>query len=130
MPKISIIYVTGRREPQWHWFVDSLCAQTTPEQRSDIEVVLVDSHCWSESQAYPLQSKEIKLASSAFHDTTRRLVAEQIVADRFPFVHVPPMPTAWQGPFRQTTRDFFCASNTRNTAFIVAQHPYLAFVDD
>lgn len=42
----------------------------------------------------------------------------------------PPKPTVWQGPHRLTQRDYFCAANARNTAFALARHKHVAFVDD
>jgi hypothetical protein len=48
----------------------------------------------------------------------------------FPFEHHSPKPTVWQGPHRLTQRDYFCAANARNTAFALARHGHVAFVDD
>lgn len=130
-PKISIAYVTGRPNPQWQWFCDSLCAQTTPEQRAQLELVFVDGHLWAPGIRLGPGIVEIGLTSSGFYDESRLAPLADSVAGRFPsFIHLPPLPCAWQGPFRQTTRDFFCAGNTRNTAFVVARAPYVVFVDD
>lgn len=129
-PKISIVYVTGRRVPRWEWFADSLCAQTTPEQLANLEVIFIDGQLWDESIARAWADPEIPLANTGLYDGLRFQTVEAVVRGRFPFRHLPSKPCAWQGPFRQTARDWFCAGNTRNTAFVVAQHPYVAFVDD
>lgn len=130
--KITLAYVTSRRVPRWEWFVDSLCAQTTPDQRADLQLVFVDGHLWADSIESVVADEltEIRLANPTCHDAFRRRELEGVVAGRFQYLHIPPKPCAWQGPFRQTTKDYFCAANTRNTAFIVAEHPYVVFVDD
>ncbi len=128
--KATIAYVTGRRTPRWEWFCDSLCAQTTPEQRADLQVVFIDGHCWGAQASAHLGLGDIELLSPLYRGLARKLELEAAVADRFPFLHIPPKPCAYQGPFRQTTRDMFCAGNSRNTAFLVAQHSYVVFVDD
>jgi hypothetical protein len=135
-PKITIAYVTNRANPRFEWFVESLCWQTTPEQRANLQVVLVDGCLWSPVSGLwrdyfgADRRGDFPFACESYHDLSRHSEFERIVAGRFPFLHIPPKPCAYQGPFRQTKRDFFCAGNTRNTAFIVAQHPYVVFVDD
>lgn len=130
MMKLSICYVTNRRHPMVSWFVDSLANQTTPEQRADIQLVFIDGHLWDKSHPFLQNAPELQFANPAFHDGARRLELAKAVADRFQYLHLPPKPCAYQGPFRQTTRDMFCAGNSRNTAFIVAKAPYVMFVDD
>lgn len=130
MPQISIVYVTARHAPKWTWFADSLCAQTTEEQRANLEVLFIDGHLWDESIARAWDKPEIPLCDTRFHGAPRFHTVEAIVRGRFPFRHLPPKPCAWNGPFRQTKRDWFCAGNTRNTGFIVAKHAYVVFVDD
>ena len=41
-----------------------------------------------------------------------------------------PKPTVWQGPHRLTTRNYFAASNARNTAICLAEDGYMVCVDD
>lgn len=133
MPKITIVYVTGRLVPRWEWFVASLCAQTTPEQRANLQVVFVDGYCWHVGAMgilFDTDHSEIELADPDLHQAPRRAELAAIVAGRLEYLHVPPKPCAWQGPFRQTEKNWFCAGNTRNTGFVVAQHPYVVFVDD
>lgn len=128
--KITIAFVTGRKTPFFHWFCDSLCAQTTPEQRADLQVVFVDGHLWDQEYCAEFKGAELDINSKALHDVSRIEMLEAAVAGRFPFLHIPPKPSAFQGPFRQTTRDYFAAGANRNTAVIVAEHPYLVFCDD
>lgn len=127
-PKITIAFVTCRPAPQFRWFCDSLCAQTTAEQRENLEVVFIDGHAWL-PDIHMVTGPEIQFDAYCV-GSDRALQVMDAVAGRFRFLHLPPKPCAWQGPFRQTKRDFFCAGNTRNTAFIVADHPYVVFVDD
>src|SRR5437773_1361537 len=108
MPKISICYVTGRRAPQWRWFVDSLAAQTTPEQRANLQLVFIDGYAWApglrEAFKDNAAADHILLGAGIYHDAGRIDELAGIVAGRFSFIHVPPKPCAWQGPFRQTTK--------------------------
>lgn len=132
--KLTLCYVTSRREPHWEWFVTSLLAQTTPEQRRDIQVVFVDGKLWYPGarvlmEKYPSMSV-MALAHHFYHDPRRRFDLESVVAKRFDYLHIPPKPCLMQGPFRLTARDFFCASNTRNTGIIAAAGEYVVFVDD
>lgn len=131
--KLSIAYITNRAEPLWGMFADSLCAQMTPEQNLDIQVIFVDGKLWSPClslQPHPPFEGRIALAHHFYHSAQRRFDLETAVKKRFDYLHIPPKPCTLQGPFRLTNRDFFCASNTRNTAIIAARHPYLVCVDD
>lgn len=128
--KISIAYITGRSEPRFQWFVDSLCAQTTPEQRANIQLVFVDGKLWWPRLQIPRTQPTMALAHHFYHDPKRRYDLEMVVNKRFDYLHLPPKPCTHQGPFRFTSRDFFCASNARNTAIIAAKHDYLVCVDD
>jgi hypothetical protein len=131
MPKISIVYVTARPNPQWQWFIDSLAKQTTFEQREQLQLIFIDSHLWSkDAKQIARDDTEIPLQASPFHDGKRAVELTLVLGNRFYYLHVPPKPCAWSGPFRQTKKDWFCAANTRNTGFIVAEHPYVVFVDD
>lgn len=128
--KLTIAYVTNRRAPMFSWFVESLCDQTTPEQRGDLQVVFIDGCLWGEHASASLGMGDIPLAAEIYHSLSRHREVADAVAGRFQFLHIPPKPCAYQGPFRQTTRDMFCAGSSRNTAFLVADAPYVVFVDD
>lgn len=133
MKPITIAYVTNRANPMWEWFIWSLAAQTTPQEREQIELLFIDSHAWNPKVDYTryFSRSEIPLDNPAYHDSCRHQPLLNFIDGHFPHVvHVPPKPCAYQGPFRQTKKDYFCAANTRNTAFIVAKHDYIVFVDD
>lgn len=127
--KITIAYVTNRIDCRWQWFADSLCEQTTPEQRAQLQVVFIDGQLWAESVKRSVFT-EVLLAHPDRHDSERLQALRNAVSGRFSFLHIPPKPCAYQGPFRQMTRDLFCAGNSRNTAFLVAEGDYVLFVDD
>jgi hypothetical protein len=127
--KLSIAYVTSRAVPRWDLFVETFLMQTTAEERENIEVTFVDGKLWSGYDGSK-QNGSIKLDHPFYHDAKRRYDLEMAVSKRFWFTHIPPKPCLMQGPFRKTNRDFFCASNTRNTAIIAARGDYLVFVDD
>lgn len=103
---VSIVQVTHRREPAFAWLADSLAAQL--ERGDDVEVIFVDG----------------------LHAPERSAQLARIVAGRFPFRHVPPKPTPWNGPHRLTTRDYWAVSSARNTGIVYATNPYVVFVDD
>lgn len=132
MKPVSIVYVTCRANPKIEWFLHSLLKQASREDLENIELIVIDGHLWHPDVCERAGDlTEIGFADGGYHDKERRRHFEIFLDQRFPHVlHTPPKPCAYQGPWRQTTRDFFCAGNTRNTAFIVAKHPYLVFVDD
>lgn len=127
--KISLAYITGRTEPRFQWFVDSFCAQTTQAQRDQIQIIFVDGKLWPANMP-KADGDELQLDHPFYHDPKRRYDLELIVNKRFPYLHIPPKPCLKQGPFKLTKRDFFCASNSRNTAIIAAKGDYLLCVDD
>lgn len=128
--KLAIAYVTNRANPRFEMFCDSLAAQTTPEQRRDLQVVFVDGQLWYPGVKIQATQPSIALGHPFYHVPQRRFDLETVVRKRFDFLHIPPKPCLYQGPFRLTSRDFFCASNTRNTAIIAARGDYLVCVDD
>jgi len=109
--RISIIYLTSRKQSCVEWFVDSLHRQLAEHPDTEIQLVFVDTRLWYDGEA-------------------RKQEFADAVAGRFDFVHTPPKDTVWQGPRRLTTQDYFCASSARNTGCMYAKHDYLLFVDD
>jgi len=109
-----VAYFTSRREPHFEWFMDALACQAT--DLTETQIVLVDY--WL-SPGHPHQKPE-----------GRRERMSAIVDGRCSFLHLPPKPTPWQGAQRQTSRDWFAASNARNTALIVADGHTFVGVDD
>ena len=132
---ITFVHVTGRADPKWEWYVDAVCNQSTPEERAGWQFVFVDRLLWHYDVAAAISrpgyiSREASLADPSLHDHDRRHKLADIVAGRFNYLHVPPMPNVYQGPFRLTTKDWFFAGAARNTGIITAQHPYVMFCDD
>lgn len=103
---LTIAYMTNRREPCIQWFFDSFHRQCGGNY-DDIKMVVIDFFA-----DYPGRRESItKLAKT-------------------PLTHIPPKPTVWQGQYRLTQRDYFAASNARNTALCVAPDGYIVYVDD
>ena len=108
-------YFTTRREPHFEWFVDAFGAQAEKDL-SEIQLVMVDY--WL-APGHPHTKPEDRMEQMA-----------AVVDGRCQFIHIPPKPTPWQGKHRQTARDWFAASNARNTALIVADGKTFIGVDD
>lgn len=102
----TIVYITNRREPMIEWFFDSLHRECHGCY-DNIKIVVVDFYA-----DYPGRRDSFLAKAHCF------------------ITHIPPKPTVWQGHFRLTQRDYFAASNTRNTGIAVAQDGYVVFVDD
>lgn len=130
----TIAYFTNRKNPRWAWFCDSLCRQMSATERAAVQVVVVDAALWgvrpAAADAYLRRWGKFPLADSGWHNWARREELAQAVRGRFAYLHIPPKPSVWQGPFRYTKQDWFAAANARNTAIIVAERPYLVCVDD
>ena len=105
----SICYITNRHQPQFQWFVDSLCRQVGSDTFP--EIIFIDSVLWEKGGE-------------------RRTELAAIVAGRFPYRHEAPKPCVWCGPTRLTQRNYFAAANTRNTGACYASRDYIFFVDD
>lgn len=132
--KISLAYFTARSDPRFSWFCDSLCRQASPADLVAMQIVFVDGKLPAltpeAADLYFRRDGRFPLADEAHHVWARRDQLAAAVRGRFKYLHIPPLPCEWQGPFRLTQKDWFCAANSRNTAFIVAEHPYIVCVDD
>lgn len=104
---LTIAYMTNRLNPRFQWFGDSLVRELGGDIGA-IKLVVVDYHAEKEGRG------EIIAAPRGVES----------------FVHCPPKPTVWQGKHRLTKRDYFAASNARNTAICHAPDGHVAFVDD
>jgi hypothetical protein len=98
--KLTIAYITSRREPHIEWFFDSLRNQTN-DKIDGIPIIIVDT----------------------FQGELRNLNSEQVK-------HVKPKPTIWQGEHRITKQDWWAKSNALNTAICLCQTEFIACVDD
>lgn len=127
---LTIVHISGRRDPKWSWFVDSVCRQASPEELAKIQFVFIDAKLWGTGAFEVREHSEIKLADSRFHDADRALELRKIVRGRFDYQHLPPLPNVYQGPFRLTTKDWFYAGLNRNTGIVAARNDYVMFCDD
>ncbi len=98
--KLTLCYVTTRKENQFQWFADSLRDQLTAEDVDNgLRIVVVDAN-----------AKELSTSTE--------------------FILTPPKPSIWQGPHRLTKENWFAASNARNTGLCFAPDGFIAYVDD
>jgi len=107
--KLSIIYVTCRRQPMFQWFVETLISQYENNIVTD-QIIFIDSFIHYQ------EGREEKL--------------RKIVNNRFQYLHIAPKPSIWRGIHRKTKTNFFDASATRNTGLIVSENEHVVFVDD
>ncbi len=132
---ITICHITGRREPRWEYFVDSICRQATPEELSEIQFIFVDAKLWGDNVRtgtfvdVSLVGR-MTLGREIYHDPERIAKLSKIVRSRFEYSHIPPLPNVFQGPFRLTGKDWFYAGLNRNTGIIAAKNDYVMFCDD
>lgn len=111
--KLTVAYLTFRQHPRFEWFARSLAREfrAMPDvSPDDVQVVVIDGRLW--------------------HDASRGQEMLDAAQGAIKFEHHPPKPSPWQGPHRQTSKDYFCAASCRNTAFAYARASHVAFVDD
>ncbi|MFA9220245.1 MAG: glycosyltransferase family 2 protein [Sediminibacterium sp.] len=105
---ISIIYCTNRLDPKFEWFIESLKNQTTTEERSQMELIFIDSVMERDK---PHESAN---SGSGFSKV----------------IHSKPKPNIYQGAGRKTKTEMFSPSNARNTGILLSSGDYLIFADD
>lgn len=111
----TIAFLTNRKEPMIEWFFDSLHLECGGDY-TDLKIIVIDF--WAQDcDAWTL-------------DDVAKRKADFTSKSHWPFVHVPPKPTVWQGKYRLAKINYFAAANTRNTALCLADDGYLVFVDD
>lgn len=115
MSKISIIFLTNRKDPKFEWFVESLYHQTTAQERKDIELIFIDALADTMHE-----NGEISRADMLYN----------LIAERFTYKHSLPKPNIYQGKDRKTKTEMFAASNARNTGILLSSGSYLVFADD
>ena len=111
---ISIITCTGRTEPLWEEFIDSLVVSLA-KCPHPAELIVVDMKLWDDDNA-------------AVGDRREKL--ERAVKGRISYRHVPPKPCPWQGRYRKTKRDYSAHNCARNTGIALARGGYIVMVDD
>ena len=127
-------YITARDDCRVEWFADSLARHVPVDERHCIHLVFVDRLLWAltpEQAASDFRrADEISLLDRKWHVEARREKFANAVRGRFDFIHIPVKPNNFQGPFRLTSRDMFCAAESRNTAIAAARHDYFVVADD
>lgn len=114
LPHLSVAYITNRRDNRIEWALDSLFVQwTAATPRPALRLIIVDFFADDPGRRAEVAAKYARFTAAGV--TT---------------FHVTPKPTVWQGPHRLTSRDYFAASNCRNTAICLAPDGWLAYVDD
>ncbi len=107
--KLSILYVTARREPRIDWILTGLAEQTRNDDT--IELIVIDLH------GRALEALGERVVSAEHYPVGRIKVVE-------------PKPNIWQGAHRVTSVDWWAKSNALNTGIALASHDYIAAVDD
>lgn len=107
--RMTICYITARRQPMFEWFVETLLSQYENNIVTD-QIVFIDLFIEYEED----RSEKLK----------------RIIYDRFEYEHISPKPSIWNGKYRKTKTNFFDASSARNTALIVSESEHIIFVDD
>jgi len=104
--RLTIAFITGRREPHLDWLLESLAPQVTP--KDEITVLVIDMRGRTATA----------LGARPYGSWSPRVVA------------VSPKPTPWQGPHRITSCDWWAKSSGMNTALVLCETDYIAFLDD
>ena len=102
--RLTIAYITGRAEPRLDWMLKSLAPQVEHDDR--IKVLVIDARGRT---AHELG------AGSHYHVDVRTAL---------------PKPTPWQGAHRITSCDWWAKSSAMNTALVLCDTDYIAFLDD
>lgn len=106
--KLTIAFITGRRDARLGWVQRSICNQLTSDDHLDL--IVVDAF----PGRHPSPAPSIRHDLSGFQNAT----------------FTAPMPTIWQGPSRRTREDWWAMSNARNTALVLCETEWIAFLDD
>lgn len=108
--KITIAYITNRKQPMAKWFFESLSNQLRGKHGFDVEVVIVDYYDTIKD------SDDISLVYKN----------DRVVGVNFCGI----LPSYCQGSHRLTKENYFSATIARNTALVYASGDYIVFADD
>lgn len=102
--KLTIAFITGRARPHLEW----LCASLMPQMQTsdEIEILVIDR----------LGRTAAELETPTDWGSHVRVTL--------------PKPTPWQGAHRVTSCDYWAKSSAINTALVLCDTDYIAFVDD
>lgn len=103
--KLTIAFITGRAEPHLDWMLESLAPQV--KSGDQIDVLVIDLRGRTPAQ----------LGGRSPTPRVRVRVAL-------------PKPTPWQGTHRVTSCDWWAKSSAMNTAIVLCETTYIAFLDD
>jgi hypothetical protein len=104
--KLTIGFITGRSAPHLDWMLKSLAPQVLPTD--EINVLVIDM----------LGRTPAQLGAGPFTSSKLRVRVEL------------PKPTPWQGAHRVTSCDWWAKSSAMNTAYVLCETDYIAFLDD
>lgn len=104
--KLTIGFITGRPEPHLDWLLGSLAPQLAP--KDEITVLVIDA----------LGRTPTALGAHPYGNLIPRVVVAL------------PKPTPWQGRHRITSCDWWAKSSAINTALVLCETDYVAFLDD
>lgn len=102
--KLTIVYITGRREPHVDWMAGDLRRQI--QGKDEIHLVVVDT--FARSPAI------LGIPVGLFWDV----------------IVTAPKPNIWQGAHRVTAVDWWANSSARNTGIALCKTDYVVFLDD
>lgn len=127
--KLTIAYITARKQPHFKWFLESLATQIMP--RDDIQIVIIDFFAqpcdyW---QLTDVAIRQLQLGK-LIEDVTGLVPAclwSQVEKNS---MWCPPMPTVWQGPSRLTKENWWAKSAALNTALCYAKGEWFLHLDD
>lgn len=108
---VTIAYFTCRNDPKIEWFFNSLNRELKGDW-SNIHILIIDYHF----QFKPIERFEEFKKYYELYTTNVK--------------HISPKPSPVQGKYRVTQKNYFAASNARNTAFIHCKTPYIVCIDD
>lgn len=112
--QVTISFITGRPVPRLDWMLSSLIPQL--EADDEIEVLVIDRMGRS---PIDLLGRSPDVLGVARHASARVHVRVEL-----------PKPTAWQGKHRLTADDWWAKASAMNTAFVLCDTNYVAFMDD
>jgi len=114
---LTVAYFTCRLNPRYEWFLRSFKQELRRNNIAydDISFIVVDYYVQYDDLRKQNYEKKIR-------DVFGRLPINCLI--------LPPKPTPWQGKHKTTSKDYFAASNARNTAFLHCKTSYIACIDD